>query len=79
MHADFDVYWKEEYHHLHIVDLNLGNRSVTNDVEWVLEMITVKYGIVLEELEKITYTDSMGRVDQIIVNEHGEFKDFRPC
>ena len=55
-----------------IRDLNLGNRSVTNDVENVVKKI-------LPQLNgrRLFYRDSMGVVDEIIIEE-GEFFEFKP-
>lgn len=39
IHADFQFKYIEDAKLILIKDLNLGNRSVTNDIEWVLEQI----------------------------------------
>ena len=60
---------------IHITDLDLGNKSVTNDVEGVLADLK-KLGLGMLGAT-VTYTDSMGQVDEI-VHENGVFKGFAP-
>lgn len=46
-----------------IVDLDLGNRSVTNDIDYVLEEIRVELGDLSGYC--VIYRDSMGRWDGV--------------
>lgn len=57
---------------LHITDLNLGNISVTNDVENVLSQVGIQYDLTQKLVQ---YTDSEGRVDRIL-QKNGEFQGF---
>lgn len=62
------------YHpeYLIIEDLNLGGRSVTNDVENVVsELLELLGG------RKLYYIDSMGNMDQILIR-HDRFDGFKP-
>jgi len=46
-----------------IVDLDLGNRSVTNDIEYVLDEIRLEIGDLAGY--SVIYRDSMGRWDGV--------------
>lgn len=62
---------------LYIIDSDLGNRSVTNDLEAVLLDIMrniLPPAINLEDL-KIRYRDSMGQWDRIVVERSDGFLD----
>lgn len=59
---------------VHIVDLNLGNMSVTNDAENVIAAIHAEIDLMGRN---VTYTDSEGQVDRLIHNQ-GEFLAFAP-
>ena len=59
-----------------ITDLDRGNKSVTNDVEGVLEELKSLYNLDLRGIT-ITYLDSMGCVDRI-VHVNGKFIRFEP-
>jgi len=48
---------------VHIVDLDLGNRSVTNDAEQVIEELHKEIGLTNR---RVQYVDSMGVVDQLL-------------
>lgn len=55
-----------------IVDLDLGNRSVTNDIEFILADIQADLGILAGY--QIIYRDSMGRWDGVrLVNNTVHF------
>jgi hypothetical protein len=56
-----------------LVDLNLGNRSVTNDAENVVRKILSEHG----RTRKIVYRDSMGDWDELI-HDGETFLDFGP-
>lgn len=58
-----------------IIDKDLGNRSVTNDVENVLEAIAKELPKPLSEYA-ITYFDSSDRRDEIIVGQDNKFLSF---
>jgi hypothetical protein len=67
--------WRVEHvddGHVHIKDLDLGNKSVTNDAEAVCEALFEEYGD-----RRFTYTDSMGE-DATLVHDQGRFTCFRP-
>lgn len=59
---------------VHIVDLNLGRMSVTNDAENVLLEIHRHIDLTGRD---VTYRDSDGQVDRLI-HEKGVFKGFAP-
>lgn len=59
---------------IHIVDLNLGRMSVTNDAENVLAQIHREIDLTGKD---VTYTDSEGQVDRLI-HDKGEFLRFAP-
>lgn len=67
--ADFEIVYKDDYL-IYIKDLDLGNRSVTNDVENVLKRIE---GI---GKRRVFYKDSMGKIDEIL-HDRGHFKGFK--
>lgn len=58
---------------IHIEDLNLGNMSVTNDAEGVIEALHLEINL---RGKKVQYRDSMGRIDRLI-HRNGEFIGFR--
>ena len=59
---------------LHITDLNLGNISVTNDVQNVLSEVGIQYDLTKK---RVQYTDSEGQVDRILQKD-GKFQGFAP-
>lgn len=59
---------------VHIVDLNLGNMSVTNDAENVLAAIHKEVNL---SGRSITYEDSEGQIDYL-EHKDGEFLKFAP-
>ena len=61
--------------YLFITDLNIGGKSVTNDIENVLDDISKELNISLDNF-KILYMESDGVVDGILTS-NGEFKDFK--
>lgn len=69
--ADFEVIGVTE-DRVFLVDLNKGNRSVTNDAENVVARLAI-----LHPNKRIIYCDSMGRWDEI-AHEHGQFVGFKP-
>lgn len=71
-----DYTWAEQPadRSVHIIDLNLGNMSVTNDAENVLAAIHKEIDLTGRT---VTYTDSEGQVDQLL-HEAGEFIGFAP-
>lgn len=69
--ADYDVV-KVAEDMVWIVDLDRGNRSVTNDAERVVAELAKQYGE-----RRIIYRDSMGRWDEL-VHEAGRFTGYRP-
>ena len=73
-HADFDVV-KIEHDRVFIVDLDVGGPSVTNDAEYVRDVIAHMYPD-----RRLIYRDSMGQWDEIIsINDIGDidFKCYR--
>jgi len=62
---------------IEIIDLNLGNMSVTNDVENVLIEISERFqeGNPLAE-SAVIYRDSEGLWDEIVLDQVGNFKTF---
>ncbi len=71
--SDYDYTIKEDGS-VHIVDLNLGRMSVTNDAEQVL--MEIHHHIDLTG-RHVTYRDSDGQVDSLI-HEKGVFIRFAP-
>lgn len=65
-HADFEfrAYAKDGRRLLLIVDMDLGGRSVTNDLRWVLERIEPQLVGQLEQYG-ILYRDSTGSWDRV--------------
>lgn len=61
---------KVEYNTVYFVDLNLGNMSVTNDAEQVVEELHKQY-----PNHRLVYKDSGGIWDELLHDE-GEFKGF---
>lgn len=56
-----------------IVDLNHGNKSVTNDIENVLKELNVGR---LISTDLVVYKDSDGYYDRVLVYPNGLFRDF---
>jgi hypothetical protein len=73
--ADFDFEIAARV--LVIYDLNLGNKSVTNDIENVLQRIWDEIDP-LERIDAVIYRDSEGVFDQVILGEGRTFKRFAP-
>lgn len=81
--ADFDwtlvncEFLQEEHPIIVIIDLDQGNRTVTNDVENVLDQIrgNIPRPYRLGKLP-IIYRDTSGDWDQILVDEEGRFLEF---
>jgi len=77
--------WRWAKHHLHyadetvevivINDMNLGNMSVTNDIEAVLEELATDLPRSLADYP-VMYFDSSSKLDEILINEKGEFAGF---
>lgn len=65
-HADFRVV-QVDGDRVFIVDLDSGNRSVTNDAEWVWEQVNNRH-----PGKRLIYRDTMNRWDEIV----GGFDDF---
>lgn len=59
---------------LFIEDLNLGNMSVTNDIENVIKEI--KRNVPDIRQYQIQYLDSNDEWTRIILDENGDFKEF---
>lgn len=72
--ADYNWVEDPEDNSIHIVDLNLGNMSVTNDALHVLAAIHKEIDLTGRE---VTYTDSDGQVDRLL-HDAGEFTGFAP-
>jgi hypothetical protein len=77
-HAEFD--YVIDGNIIIITDLNYGGKSVTNDIENVIRDISMdlkrESGCGICNY-KIIYQDSQGMFDEVLVNEKGEFKNFR--
>ena len=69
--ADFSVEYVNEDFVL-IKDKNLGNRSVTNDAEAVVDMVLQEYPD-----RRIFYIDSCGFTDELC-HDGEKFTDFHP-
>lgn len=70
---DFDIAARV----LVIYDLNMGNKSVTNDIENVLAEIFDQIDE-LQPIDAVIYRDSEGIFDQVILGEGRTFKRFAP-
>lgn len=73
MSNDANFYHETIYGVLVITDLNLGNKSVTNDADNVLRKIKAKGDL----CSKVIYQDSHGMWDEIIVGSAMQFMGFR--
>lgn len=62
-HADFRVVAVED-DRVFLVDEDAGNKSVTNDAEWVCDWIWQKWPGV-----RVVYRDTMGRWDEIVMGD----------
>lgn len=71
--ADFDFKLGQDA--VIIYDLDLGGKSVTNDIENVLKKIKLTIPNLFDF--KVIYKDSLGTFDQVIIDEKGDFKDFK--
>ena len=82
LHADFKVcpaYLTSKMQSFIVIhDLNLGSKSVTNDIEYVLWWIksTAKNPTLFKKAY-IIYKDSEGIFDEVLTDEQGQFKAFR--
>jgi hypothetical protein len=59
--------------YISIVDLDKGNVSVTNSIEYVIDQIKKEHDLVGK---KVVYSDSDGIYDAIVLNESGSFSHF---
>jgi len=69
MRSDFKII-EENAEFIFLVDLNLGGRSVTNDIENVVSDLADRIGN-----RRLFYRDSTGRVDEVI-HTNGTFIEF---
>jgi hypothetical protein len=67
--ADYEYTVDEDAAIIAIVDLDLGNKSVTNDMENVLDDIKLKLGTLSGF--SVIYKDSLGRWDGVRLDEKG--------
>jgi hypothetical protein len=67
--ADYSLQVDEPAKEIRIIDADLGNMSVTNDLDRVLVDVA---GLINESLDdySITYRDSTGTWDRIVVTPH---------
>ena len=72
--SDYSYTENKLENHVHIIDLNMGRMSVTNDAENVLAAIHKEVDLTGKT---VTYRDSEGQVDRLI-HEDGEFLRFAP-
>ncbi len=72
--SDYEIV-RVEQDRVFIVDLDLGNRSVTNDADEVFEEIQKNFS-----KKRVIYRDSMGNWDEIYLEKSsvGFFVDFKP-
>ncbi len=71
-HADFEIKYVDEKL-IYIIDLDLGNRSVTNDAEYVLHTINK---IIPIDNKRVFYRDSMNLISEMI-HKNGRFFNFK--
>jgi len=69
MRSDFKII-EENAEFIFLVDLNLGGRSVTNDIENVVSDLADRIGN-----RRLFYRDSTGRVDEVL-HANGTFIEF---
>jgi hypothetical protein len=73
-----DFSWSKFYNFILIYDLNKGNMSVTNGMEYVLSEIRKKIDNV--GMFSIIYRDSMQIYAQVLIDKQGEFIGYEsPC
>ena len=69
-----DYKYQLDHNILFIEDLNFGNKSVTNDIENILEDISEELDTSMDNY-RIMYKDSQGVIDGIYTKD-GKFYDF---
>lgn len=74
LHSKADYTYQVDGKIVTIRDLNLGNISVTNDAEEVLERIGKEVDL---SDKKVQYYDSCGQLDRLL-HENGVFAGFAP-
>jgi hypothetical protein len=72
MRAEYDIVYMDE-HKVYLIDLDLGAKSITNDAERVYEEIQKKF-----PGKRVIYRDTMGRWDEIVLEEHCINDQFGP-
>lgn len=70
--SNFDVRVIDDF--IVIVDLNLGNKSVTNDIDNIIEHVR---GFVDLKDKTVIYRDSDCKYDRIVLNDLFNFDHFR--
>lgn len=68
--SDYEIV-RVEQDRVFIVDLDLGNRSVTNDADEVFEEIQKNFS-----KKRVIYRDSMGNWDEIYLEKSVDFKPY---
>lgn len=68
-HADYEVVRVEE-DRIFIVDLDLGNKSVTNDALFVYHELNNNF-----PGKRVIYRDTIGNWDELYYNTEGSWKD----
>lgn len=80
MRARADFQWRlaeiDDQRAVLIVDNDMGNMSVTNDAEAVLEEINGKLIREIDEGTLVFYRDSQGQWDRMITTNDGTFTGF---
>lgn len=61
---------------VHVIDLNQGGMSVTNDAETVIDEIAAQVPDLHQYI--VTYKDSAGQIDRLLVDENNKFAGFAP-
>lgn len=61
-HADYDIV-RVEQDRVFIIDLDLGNKSVTNDAEYVYSVLQSMW-----PNRRVIYRDSIGNWDEMVVD-----------
>lgn len=72
LESDFDVRMIDDF--VIIIDLNLGRKSVTNDIENIIQHIH-KY--VDLKGKTVIYRDSFYQYDQVVLNDRFKFHRFQ--
>jgi len=72
-HANFSIIEITD-NHFYIKDNGGNSKSITTDAEWVIDRLTVEYGL---KKHRVFYMDTMGQIDELVHNNAGRFVRFK--